>query len=82
MTGRSSSGKNERRATTSNSQSVIAVASAVRSLPSSSAISPKISPSLIMLRMSSFPSEDGALITTRPRSTAIMLLPGSPLQTI
>jgi hypothetical protein len=37
---------------------------------------------LIMLRMTSFPSEDGALITTRPRSTAIMVLPGSPLQTI
>ena len=29
--------------------------------------------------MTSFPSKDGAVITTRPRSTAIMLLPGSPL---
>jgi hypothetical protein len=75
-------GRNARRSTTSSSHAVIATASAVRSLPSSSAISPNISPSPMILKTASLPSLDGTLIRTRPCKMAIMLWPGSPLAKI
>src|SRR6266542_523537 len=71
--------RKSRRSITMSSQSAMAVASAVRGRPSSSAISPKISPSPTRLKTASLPSADGTLIFTVPAQTAYRLLPGSPL---
>jgi hypothetical protein len=60
----------------------MALASALRSLPSSSAISPKNSPGCMIPSTSSLPSGDGALMRTDPLSRAIMLSPGSPIRKI
>jgi hypothetical protein len=67
-----------RRSITMSSQSVITVASAVRGRPSSSAISPKISPGWTILSTMSRPSTEGTLIFTEPERTPINPLPGSP----
>src|SRR5205085_1557719 len=61
---------------------VDALASALRSLPSRRAISPNTSLSRKIVTTSCRPSSEGLLMTTRPLSTAIMLLPGSPLAKI
>ena len=71
--------KKSLRFNTKSSQSVIAVASALRSSPSRTAISPKISPALIMPNTISLPSSESELILMLPRSTAIKLWPGDPL---
>jgi hypothetical protein len=69
-----------RRSITMSSQSVITVASAVRGRPSSSAISPKISPGWMILSTMSRPSAEGTLIFTEPERTPIKPLPRSPLE--
>ena len=56
----SSTGRRSRRLSTKSSQSVIAVASALRSSPSSMAISPKISPALKIVKTISLPLSEGA----------------------
>ena len=53
-----------------------------RPLASSTAISPKISPGPIRLKIALRPSGEETLIFTVPLITAIRLLPGSPLETI
>ena len=60
------------------SVSSIALASALRGWPSSSAISPNTSPGLMTLSVISLPSDEIALMRTRPRSTAIIESPVSP----
>jgi hypothetical protein len=60
-------------------QSVAARASAVRSLPSSSAISPQISPRPRRASTTSLPSGDGTLIRMVPLTTATMLSPRVPI---
>ena len=67
-----------RRSITISVQSVNATASAVRGLPSSSAISPKISPSRIRLKTAFFPLVESAVICTVPLQTANNDVPGSP----
>ena len=64
------------------SQLVFAVASAVRACPSSTAISPNISPAPIRLKIALRPSGEEMLIFTVPLITAKRLLPGSPLEKI
>ena len=63
---------------TISSQSVSAMASAVRGNPSSTAISPKIAPSEITLKTAPLPSADGVLIFTVPERSANMAEPVSP----
>jgi hypothetical protein len=58
---------------------VTAVASAERGWPSSSAISPKMSPFPSTRNTASLPSTEGTLIFTVPDPIANRLLPGSPL---
>jgi hypothetical protein len=60
--------------------SVAAVASAVRSFPSSTAISPNSSPGVRVASTSACPWTEGALIRTWPLTTAIMWSPGDPLR--
>src|SRR3981189_3080804 len=60
-------GRNSRRSMTKISQLVFAVASAVRDCPSSTAISPKISPGPIRLKMALRPSGEEMLISAGPR---------------
>ena len=55
------------------------MASAERSLPSRSAISPNTSPGCRIASSSSLPSGDEMLMRTSPLSTAIMLEPGAPM---
>ena len=64
------------------SQLVFAVASAVRGCPSSTAISPNISPAPIRFKIALRPSGEEMLIFTVPLITAIRLVPGSPLEKI
>src|SRR5262249_48623457 len=71
-----------RRSITRSSQSVIAIASAVRGRPSSRAISPKISPSRTMLNTASRPSGATTPIFTAPTTTPHSPGPGSPLAQI
>ena len=78
--GRAGTGRKSRRSSTSSSQSSRVTASAVRSAPSSSAISPNTSPGLNRFSTSSLPSSEWVQTFTRPRSTTIMLVPGSPLR--
>ena len=75
-------GMNSRRSMTKISQSELAVASAVRSRPSSNAISPKTSPDPMRFRIALRPSAEEVLIFTVPLITATRLLPGSPLEKI
>ena len=75
-------GTKSRRSMTINSQSVTATASAVRGCPSSSAISPKISPSWITLRTVSRPLGPVTEMRTLPESTAISAVPAWPLAKI
>ena len=55
---------------------------AVRSLPSSTAISPKISPDCSVARVISFPSGEETLMRTLPASSAIKLFPAAPITKI
>jgi hypothetical protein len=73
------SGRKSLRSMTNSSQSVAAVASAVRGLPSRSAISPKMSPLPSTLNTASLPSTVVTLILTVPSPMAHRLVPGSPL---
>ena len=75
-------GMNSRRSMIKSSQLVFAVASADRTCPSSTVISPKISPAPIKFRMALRPSIEEMLIFTVPLITANMLVPGSPLEKI
>ena len=75
-------GRNSRRSMVKISQLVLAMASAERGWPSSTDISPKISPGPIRFRIALRPSAEETLIFTVPLITAIRLLPGSPLETI
>ena len=70
-----------RRSRIISSHGSMVTASAVRSEPSSRAISPNTSPGLMMLTTNSLPSSERVQICTRPSSTTIMLVPGSPLRT-
>ena len=74
----SSIGMKSRRFNTRSSQSSMAVAIAVRSSPSSIAISPKISPGMDMLKTISLPSGESELMLTVPRKHRHHALPGRP----
>ena len=75
-------GRNSRRSIAKISQLVFAVASADRACPSSTDISPKISPAPIKFKIALRPSAEEMLILTVPLITANRLLPGSPLEKI
>ena len=75
-------GTNSRRSMVNISQLVFAVASALLTCPESSAMSPKISPGPIRLRMALRPSGEEMLIFTVPLITANRLVGGSPLAKI
>ncbi len=72
-------GTKSRRSIARSSHSTIATASAVRSLPSSSAISPKTWPSSMTLNTTWLPSGPAEPIRTLPLSTAKRPRPGEPL---
>ncbi len=69
-----------RRSSTASVQSVMTVASAVRSLPSSTAISPNTSPGWMIASTISLPSGEGTLMRMVPSITAIMLSPVEPIR--
>src|SRR5205085_6392461 len=75
-------GTNSRRSMVNISQLVFAVASALLTWPERRAISPKISPGPIRLRIALRPSGDEMLIFTVPLITANRLVGGSPFENI
>ena len=77
---RSNKAMTSRRSRIASVHEVMARASAVRSFPSSMAISPKYSFSCRIASTISRPSVDGTLMRTSPPSTAIMLLPDDPMR--